>query len=352
MLAMFKASDVEALDAKVAEDTSDVSHATADSCSATELLLRQMTTTVESVKHIEDAEFLWNGVIVWQHYHVWCAPPNAGKTTIAWQAACDLAAAKRVVYVNFDANAADLKQFAIEAEASGITLVTNLSADDVRVHQLLAQLEQEDDLSNYVLFIDTLKKFCDVNDKRSRKLYAVIRGLTSKGFTVIALAHTTKREEADGKRTYDGVGDLEADCDELMMMEYIKDEKFNRQTVSCEFKKVRSMARPVTFSWDINDRVVEVEGNHVDLAAEAKFARMLSENEPLIREIQLLIAEQPLNQSKLLERAKEQEVTEREVRDLLESGVERFWHRHKGDKNAWIYAPLTNSPNTSNRIAD
>ena len=80
---MFRASDVEALDAKVAEDTSDVSHATAGSCSATELLLRQMTTTVESVKHIEDAEFLWNGVIVWQHYHVWCAPPNAGKTTIA-----------------------------------------------------------------------------------------------------------------------------------------------------------------------------------------------------------------------------------------------------------------------------
>ena len=210
----------------------------------------------------------------------------------------------------------------------------------------------EADLTNLVLFVDTLKKFCDVNDKRSRNFYAVIRGLTSKGCTVVLLAHTTKREEADGKRTYDGVGDLEADCDELMMMEYVKDERLNRQTVSCEFKKVRSMAKPMTFSWDLEARVVEVEGNHVDLAAEAKFARILTENEPLISEIQLLIAEQPLNQSKLLDRVKRQDVTEREVRDLLENGVERFWHRHKGDRNAWIYTPIANSPNTSNRIAD
>ena len=99
------------------------------------------------------------------------------------------------------------------------------------------------------------------------------------------------------------------------------------------------MAQPVTFSWDLNDRVVEVEGNHVDLAAEAKFARIIAENEPLISEIQILIAERPLNQSKLLDLVKWQDVTEREVRDLLENGVERFWHRHKGDKNAWIYTP-------------
>ena len=112
------------------------------------------------------------------------------------------------------------------------------------------------------------------------------------------------------------------------------------------------MAQPVTFSWDINDRVVEVEGKHVDLAAEAKFARILTDNEPLISEIQLLIAEQPLNQSKLLDRVKRQDVTGREVRDLLENGVQRFWHRHKGDKNAWIYTPLTNTTNTANRIAD
>ena len=349
---MFKASEIEVLDGKVAEDTRHVSQAAADSCAATELLLRQMTTTVESVKHIENAEFLWHGVIVWQHYHVWCAPPNAGKTTIAWQAARDLAESKKVVYINFDANAADIKNFAVEAETSGITLITNLSADEARVHHLLSQLELEADLTTLVLFVDTLKKFCDVNDKRSRNFYAVIRGLTSKGCTVVLLAHTTKREEADGKRTYDGVGDLEADCDELMMMEYVKDEGLNRQTVSCDFKKVRSMAQPVTFSWDLNDRVVELEGKHVDLAAEAKFARILAENEPLIREIELLIAEQPLNQSKLLDRVKRQDVTGREVRDLLENGVERFWHRHKGDKNAWIYTPLTNSPNTSNRIAD
>ena len=349
---MFKASQVEALDAKVAEDTSDVSHATADSCSATELLLRQMTTTVESVKHIEDAEFLWNGVIVWQHYHVWCAPPNAGKTTIAWHAARDLAAAKRVVYVNFDANAADIKKFAVDAEATGITLVTNLGVNEAQVHQLLAQLEQEDDLSNYVLFIDTLKKFCDVNDKRSRKLYAVIRGLTSKGCTVIALAHTTKHEGADGKRTFDGVGDLEADCDELMMMEYVKDEKLNRQTVSCEFRKVRSMAKPMTFSWALDTRLVEVEGDYVDLADQAKLTEMLAEHESLIAELQRLISGQPMNQSELVEYGKKLGASEREVKRVLEVGVGRLWIRNRGDKNAWIYAPPSNTSNTSNRIAD
>jgi len=47
-----------------------------------------------------------------QHYAVWYAPPNAGKTTIAWQAASDLAREMTVLYVQFDASAADLKTFA------------------------------------------------------------------------------------------------------------------------------------------------------------------------------------------------------------------------------------------------
>ena len=349
---MFRAADIDDLNAKVAEDIKSRSQGRVVSCSAADLLLQQMTTTVESVKHIESAEFLWHDIIVWQHYHIWCAPPNAGKTTIAWQAARDLAESKKVIYINFDANAADIKSFAEEAEESNVRLITNLSTDEDGVLLLLTKLELEADLSGYLIFVDTLKKFCDVNDKRSRKFYALVRRLTSRGCTVIALAHTTKREEADGKRTYDGVGDLEADCDELMMMEYVKDEKLNRQTVSCEFKKVRSMAKPITFSWDLNARVVKIEGDYEDLIDKAKFGKILVENESLIDELKTLIMEEPMNQSELVDRGKRRGVSEREVRRLLEIGVNRLWSRQKGDKNAWIYTPLTNTPNTSNRIAD
>ena len=74
-------------------------------------------------------------------------------------------------------------------------------------------------------------------------------------------------------------------------------------------------------------------------------------NEPLIREIELLIAEQPLNQSKLLDRVKRQDVTGREVRDLLENGVQRS-ASPQGRQKRLNHTPLANTTNTANRIAD
>ena len=41
-----------------------------------------------------------------------------------------------------------------------------------------------------------------------------------------------------------------------------------------------------------------------------------------------------------------------EGKRVLEVGVGRLWVRKRGDKNAWIYAPPSNTSNTSNRIAD
>ena len=112
------------------------------------------------------------------------------------------------------------------------------------------------------------------------------------------------------------------------------------------------MAKPVAFSWDLDTRLVEVERDYVDLADQAKLTEMLAEHESLITELQRLIRGQPMNQSELVESGKKMGASEREVKRVLEVGVGRLWVRRRGDKNAWIYTPLTNSPNTSNRIAD
>ena len=109
------------------------------------------------------------------------------------------------------------------------------------------------------------------------------------------------------------------------------------------------MAKPMTFSWALDTRLVEVEGDYVDLADQAKLTEMLAEHESLIAELQRLIRGQPMNQSELVESGKKVGAKEREVKRVLEVGVGRLWVRKRGDENAWIYALPSN---TSNRIAD
>ena len=54
--------------------------------------------------------------------------------------------------------------------------------------------------SGQVFIFDTLKKMTDVINKRAAKdLLATLRGLSTKGMTIILLAHTNKYKGADHK---------------------------------------------------------------------------------------------------------------------------------------------------------
>ena len=298
---------------------------------------KDLKTTADDLAHIGNAEFLWHELIPWQHYCVWCGAPNAGKTTLAWQAATDSAEEMTVLYVQFDASAVDLKRFAPEAEERGIELLTNFNGSPEKFLTFIKELLESSDLSNVVLFIDTLKKFCELNDKRSKYFYDQLRQLTAKGCTVIALSHTLKRPETDGSLLFDGVGDLEQDCDEMLIMDYVKEG--NIQTATCEFRKQRSEVRPMTFTWDLNTRVV-VPTDYENLSLKAGWLKLAEEYETEILHIQKLLGRKTANQSTLLDELSGMGTSEKIVRKLLKAGVGHAWGRHKSTFNAWVYSAL------------
>lgn len=306
---------------------------------------KKLLTTPSDLVHLETAEFLWHELIVAQHYAVWCAPPNAGKTTIAWQAAKDLAADMKVVYLHFDASAVDLRNFASEGLEHGIFLITSLNANPDDIHQLLSDLRAEADLSDTLVIIDTLKKFCDLNDKRSKHFYELIRQLTAKGCTVIALSHTTKREEADGSRIFDGVGDLEQDCDEMLMMRHVLEA--NQQTVSCEFRKQRAKVKPITFRWNLDERIVEAV-DYENLSLRSEWEKLSQTMGSEIGVVLNLLEQGEQIQTTLTDNLNASGCGQKRAQRLLKAGTDFAWSRKKGDCNSWVYTPLQNLPNPPN----
>ena len=307
---------------------------------------RGLLTTPNDLAHLETAEFLWHELLVAQHYAVWCAPPNAGKTTIAWHAAKDLAADMRVVYVHFDASAVDLTNFAIEACKHEISLISNVNASADDVHEFLSELISEADLSDTVIFLDTLKKFCDLNDKRSKHFYELIRQLTAKGCTVIALSHTTKREEADGSRIFDGVGDLEQDCDEMLMMRHVLEA--NEQTVSCEFRKQRAKVKPITFRWNLDDRNVEAV-DYENLSLKSEWANLSQDMDSELKIVLHFLDQGEQIQTTLVETLIASGCGQKRALRLLKAGSNFAWSRKKGNCNSWVYTPLQNLQNPPNQ---
>lgn len=303
-------------------------------------LFQELVTTKEDVAAMEDAEILWNGIIVWKHYAVWIAPPNAGKTLIAMQAACDLAAeGLDVIYFQFDAGADQLKSGVHQAEAHGFHLfspIRGATADKAKLY--LEALTTQEEQPNLVIFLDTLRKFEDLYGHSAANFYNLLRRLTLKEITVIALSHTNKRKEDDDTWTWDGKQDLKADCDEMLIFYHNKDELARRQTVSVEIEKQRATLKPVTFTFSLDDLEVKAT-EYEDLRASANWEEVKSENFDLVLLVQDAIEVEPVNQSELT-RLLRNHISERKASRLLKSGVGFGWIRHKGEKNAWLYSPL------------
>jgi KaiC/GvpD/RAD55 family RecA-like ATPase len=74
--------------------------------------LLTMEVTEEIVKNIADAKFAWRQLIPEGHMIVICSKANGGKTTLMVHIAGDMARdGYRVLYINADASASDIKDY-------------------------------------------------------------------------------------------------------------------------------------------------------------------------------------------------------------------------------------------------
>jgi thymidine kinase len=248
--------------------------------------LLTMEVTEEIVAKISDAKFAWKELIPQGHMIVICAKANGGKTTFMVHVSAELAdKGYRVLYINADASASDIKHYQHHAQDYGYKLInpdlTDGSAEKV-IDELRNIAKSQDDFSNDVLVLDTLKKFTDMMNKtRAKEFYSLLRKLTAKGMTVICLAHTNKYDDAEGKPMFEGTGDTRNDCDELFYLIPVKNSD-GTMTVSTLADKTRAPIKDISFIIN-EDREIQILENHIDTLAISNHQRNLEKDSEVIQ---------------------------------------------------------------------
>ncbi|QWD06930.1 ATP-binding protein [Polynucleobacter paneuropaeus] len=247
--------------------------------------LLKMEVTQGKVQEIQDAKFIFLNLIVGGHLIAIIGKAGSGKTAFLTYIAAILAKmGYQVIYVNADASASDIKDYARHASDHGYTLLN----PDITGHtndQVVEYLKQmsliDKDYSNVVLVLDTLKKFTDLMAKNKGKaFYSILRALSAKGMTVICLGHCNKYDGLDGLPIYEGTGDLRSDFDELIYLIPIKNPD-GSLTVSTHKDKVRAELEDLTFVIG-SDRNVTVSPRHIDTLSLSKHKKQLHEDSDTI----------------------------------------------------------------------
>lgn len=208
--------------------------------------------------------------------------------------------------------------------------------------------QSTNDYSNTVIILDTLKKFSDLMNKgRAKEFNSILRSLTAKGVTVIALAHTNKYEGEDGKPIFEGTGDLRNDFDELIYLIPCKNDD-GSMTVTTEADKVRAKIENYTFSIS-PDGEVKVLDKVIDTLAIAREQRILHENKELIDFIAHQIKSLSKSKTELLKLAKDAglDVTRRKIDKLIDdftfgTAIKPQWRAIKAVPNGWRYLRVVN----------
>ena len=245
-----------------------------------------MEVTEEIIQNIADAKFAWRQLIPEGHMVVICSKANGGKTTLMVHIAGEMArAGYKVMYINADASASDIKDYKFHAMEYGYSLInpdlTNGTAE--KVTDELRKISLADgDFSKVVIVLDTLKKFGDMMNKtKSKQFNSLLRTLTTKGITVICLAHTNKHDDKDGKPIFEGTGDLRNDFDELMYLISVRNPD-NTITVSTIKDKTRADIRDESFLITPDREVKRLE-RHVDTLAINEYQKNLADDQAVIK---------------------------------------------------------------------
>ncbi len=264
--------------------------------------------TDEQVEKMQATRMIWRRIVALSHLSVWAAPGNGGKTTLAITAAAELAAAGfTVLFFQEDASAGDLPALHEHARDHGYKLLNSTLAGSVPEDQIkvLRGLARDGaDLSQFVMFFDTLKKYADLMSKGgSRDFFQLMRAMTQRGATIILLGHTNKHRGVDGKLIFEGVGDVRNDVDEMFYIDATDKDAQGLVTLTMRPDKVRCAVAEATFELDTNTRQVRALAEVVDVAAIREAQQRRQADAPLIEVISRELAGGGMNYTELLERA-------------------------------------------------
>jgi hypothetical protein len=247
--------------------------------------LLSMEVTEEITRNISEAKLAFSPFIPQGHLIAICSRANGGKTTLMIHIAGEMAKnGYRVLYINADAGASDIKDYYHHAAEHNYTLInpdlSNGTADKV-VDEFRQIAISKGEFSKIVIVLDTLKKFSDLMNKtKAKEFNSLLRSLTARGITVICLAHTNKYEDKDGKPIFEGTGDLRNDFDELIYLMPVNNPD-GSITVSTKIDKSRAAIADISFTINAYREVKELSC-YVDTLAINEYQKNLADDQPVI----------------------------------------------------------------------
>lgn len=309
--------------------------------------LRSEALTSEEAEDFEEPVWLIPNLIASGHTLVLVGKPGTGKSVIARDSALSLAeAGYDVMYINMDCTQADAKYQFAESQAAGYALFTphlKGTREIARIRQLLIDIANSDgDLSGSVLFIDTLKKIPDLMSKHSvKEFFNLARTLTGKGATLVLLAHANKHL-VNGKIMFEGVGDVESDCDDLIYL--VGSTDGDVQTIqTAPSDKVRGTFSVLTWEYNRSSRGLKLVANR-DLKSEEVAREQEADDLPLIECIKSELIVRDMKQKDLVDLLKNEGIGRNRALALLQryasaEGVfPQHWIKERLQyKNACIY---------------
>jgi Bifunctional DNA primase/polymerase, N-terminal/Primase C terminal 2 (PriCT-2)/AAA domain len=178
-------------------------------------------------------------------FTVFYADGNVGKTLIMLRLLVDAIESKtidadQVLYVNLDDGAGGLlekgqiaDQYGFHEMAIGYRGFTR----DGFFESIKAMISTKE-ASGTLLILDTLKKFTDVMSKPESSAFGeLMRAYTAVGGTVLALAHTNKNPDSNGKPVPGGTSDIPQDADCVYTM--AAEDKDGQRVVTFANRKMR-----------------------------------------------------------------------------------------------------------------
>ncbi len=183
--------------------------------------------SAEMRQQMLDDKYVLDRIAILGQWTTLYAAPNGGKTLLTlWMLIQQVKAGEidgsKIYYVNADDHYKGQveKLELLEPHKINVLIPNQNNFDTDKLTQLIAQLTKNKQAMGQVIILDTLKKFTDLMDKKASTAFGKLaRSFVGAGGTIIALAHTNKNKDDEGKGVAGGTSDIMDDCDCAFLIE-------------------------------------------------------------------------------------------------------------------------------------